>query len=534
MQRLSLCFIFIGLCFRLSAQVPGEYLLLLHSLAEEEGFRLRHPDLKLEGLVPDMPLWLGRRAPNSGLNLDLLRRDPAVRLAQANHELKPRSLPNDSLLSLQWSLLNLGGSGHVAGNDIGVSQLWAWTHGGTTALGDTIVIAIIDSGMDSSHRDFEDNLWRNYGEIPNNGLDEDHNGYVDDYLGYNALDQNDRIYSQTDDHGTAIAGLIGAKGNNRRGITGISPKVKLMIIRSNFNTTEAVVLRAYGYALRQRQRYNASQGQSGAYVVGTNSAWGRDFGQASQAPLWCAMYDSLGEAGILNIASTTNFSVNVDVSGDLPSTCPSPYLLTVTNLNRFNALGAGYGQLHVDMGSYGDGTYSTKGGNSYGSFGGTSAASAHVSGGLALLYALACDSFLRTDRDNPGAQALRMKDFLMQGGRFTPSLERRTVSDKRLHLPGSWARLLAWCQGLLAQEALPSTPPLRLYPNPNPLVLDWPGASLPLDYELYNLLGQKLGQGQCQETPCNLDFWPNLEPGLYFLHCREGRGRGQGLQFKQE
>ena len=84
----------------------------------------------------------------------------------------------------------------------------------------------------------------------------------------------------------------------------------------------------------QRKRYNDSEGAEGAFVVSTNSSWGIDYGQPSSAPMWCAMYDSLGAYGIVSAGATINGNVNVDVEGDLPTACASDYLLSVTNLGR--------------------------------------------------------------------------------------------------------------------------------------------------------------------------------------------------------
>ena len=80
--------------------------------------------------------------------------------------------------------------------------------------------------------------------------------------------------------------------------------------------------------------YNETDGEEGAFVVATNSSWGIDNAPASEAPLWCAMYDTLGQYGILSAGATTNTNTDVDFEGDLPTSCPSEYLLSVTNMNH--------------------------------------------------------------------------------------------------------------------------------------------------------------------------------------------------------
>lgn len=89
-----------------------------------------------------------------------------------------------------------------------------------------------------------------------------------------------------------------------------------------FNQSEAVALRAYGYCLKQRRVYNQTNGSKGAFVVVTSSSFGVDYGQPANYPLWCAFYDSLGNAGILSAGATANLNINIDVTGDIPTSCP--------------------------------------------------------------------------------------------------------------------------------------------------------------------------------------------------------------------
>src|SRR5690606_36199811 len=144
-----------------------------------------------------------------------------------------------------------------------------------------------------------------YHEIPNNGIDDDGNGYVDDFLGWDADAADDDITGGTfgGGHGTPVAGIVGAKGNNGIGVTGVNWNVKLMIVVGGGNEAQAIA--AYSYPLSLRKLYNQTGGQRGAFVVSTNASWGIDFTQASTAPLWCAMYDTLGAYGILNAGATT-------------------------------------------------------------------------------------------------------------------------------------------------------------------------------------------------------------------------------------
>ena len=98
--------------------------------------------------------------------------------------------------------------------------------GGTSATGDEIVVAILDNGFSRDHPDLEANFWVNENEIPDNGIDDDLNGYMDDYLGYN-IDENNGNINNAGDHGTEVAGIIGAVGNDGIGMVGINWNIKI-------------------------------------------------------------------------------------------------------------------------------------------------------------------------------------------------------------------------------------------------------------------------------------------------------------------
>lgn len=375
--------------------------------------------------------------------LDWLRHQSYIQTAQLNHYVKLReqpnaTTPNDPNFNNQWHHINTGIGGGIAGVDMDSDLAWDITTGGETILGDTIVIAIIDNGIDLNHTDIIANRWVNQAEIPNNNIDDDNNGYVDDYLGWAPITNNDAI-SGGNGHGTAVAGIAGAEGDNNTGVVGVNWNVKLMIIRNNFIATESIVLQSYGYALQQRKIYNQTNGQQGAYVVATNASWGINYGKPADAPLWCSFYDTLGKYGILNIGATTNTNTDVDVQGDLPTTCPSDYLVAVTNLDKQGrkVMNAGYGQTSIDLGAFGEGVYTARTANSYGTFGGTSAAAPQVAGAVGLLYAGACTNFMNYSRVHPDSAALRIKDYILNGTVPVIDLDGTTVSEGYLNLNNS-------------------------------------------------------------------------------------------------
>ena len=358
--------------------------------------------------------------------LNKIRTNSNVVNVQYNHTVSYRNTPDDSLFYKQWSLNNTGQTGGQNDADIDADLAWDLTTGGISPSGDTIVICVVDNGIDTSHVDLMGNLWKNYGEIRGNGIDDDGNGYVDDYLGWNTYLNND--YISGGNHGTPVAGIIGAKGDNKIGISGINRNVKLMILLNG--DEEADIIGAYLYALKMRKLYNESNGKKGAFVVATNSSFGIDNAKAENHPIWCSIYDSLGVAGILNIGATTNNNTNVDEYGDMPSSCPGDYLLTVTNMDKYNQKvnGAGYGIKSIDIGAYGKETYSLKNYGNYGSFGGTSAATPHATGVAGLVYAYG-SKLDELSHSNPSNAALMAKDAIISSTVHNSTLENITVSE---------------------------------------------------------------------------------------------------------
>lgn len=364
---------------------------------------------------------------------------------QRNRIIEERNTPNDINFPLQWQLRNTGQSGGVIGADINILDAWDVTTGGLTALGDTIVVCIIDDGLDFLHPDMKENIWINHLEIPDDGIDNDSNGYVDDYSGWNVLLQNDDITIDAS-HGTPVAGIVGAVGNNEVGVAGVNWKVKLMIVDYGA-TTEANALAAYSYPYNFRKRYNETQGAEGAFVVATNASWGIDFGKSEDAPLWCALYDSLGRVGILNACATANRNVNVDVDGDLPTSCESDYLISVTNVNKNNnkVSSAGFGRKSVDLGAYGSEAYTVRKGGDYGAFGGTSAATPHVAGTIGLMYSTPCTRLAEMSRQNPSLAALMVKDMILSSVTPNASLQGITVTGGVLNVAGAMQKSLTLC-----------------------------------------------------------------------------------------
>ncbi|GAB5399392.1 MAG: hypothetical protein Aureis2KO_09770 [Aureisphaera sp.] len=463
-----------------------------------------------------MNIWRLQLSPSSmseSESVATLYSDPDVLIAQKNHIVKSRAtVPDDALFGNQWQYFQDNDK------DIDADEAWDITTGGVTMNGDVIVAAVLDDGIDLNHEDFEDNLWINEAEIPDNDVDDDNNNYVDDYLGWSIVTDDDNIAGGG--HGTPVAGIIGAKGNNAIGVTGVNWDTKVMVIKNDFNTNEAAVIEAYSYVLEARMLYNATAGAEGSFVVSTNASWGVDFGNPDDAPLWCALYDTLGENGILSCGATINDNQNVDIIGDLPTACPSEYLITVTNtdITDNKVLFAGYGAETIDLGAPGAGAYNTALGNTYGGFGGTSGATPHVTGTIALVYSAPCQNFADLVVSDPAGAARAVRDFILQGVDPNESLKGITTTGGRLNVNNAVQGLMDNCDVLAANDFEGELNGIQVYPNPAQSTISISNTkNAPISkLHIYGMDGKLMNghQEYVQET-INVDF---LAAGMYILH----------------
>lgn len=407
---------------------------------------------KVRLLSQRMNIWLFEYIPNNfkssdhNVLLENVRRHSSVNIAQFNHtNIHIRqTFPDDTYFTNQWNLHNTGQNGGTIDADIDAPEAWDLTTSGSTGFGDEIVVAIIDGGCDLTHSDL--NFFKNTNEIPGNSIDDDNNGYIDDYDGWDAYNHDGTIPG--DAHGTHCAGIAGAIGNNANGVSGVNWNVKVLPVAGSSNQ-EATVVEAYGYVLELRATYNETDGAEGAFIVSTSSSFGVDYGNPDDYPLWCAFYDSLGEAGMISAAATANINLDIDVNGDVPTACPSDYLISVTNTTNTDnkRSSAGYGATTIDLGAPGTSVYSTvTGGYSY--MTGTSMSTPHVAGAIAFLYANACPILLNEYKDDPGTVALIMKQFIMDGVDPISDLNGITVTGGRLNLFNSALLVLEYSGGI--------------------------------------------------------------------------------------
>lgn len=423
-----------------------------------------------------------------------------------------RTLPNDPLVGQQWAL-----------DIIKAPEVWDVLKGGLSVNGDTLVVAVIDDGFDISHPDLLENRWVNHNEIPDNGKDDDGNGYIDDVYGFDFLSNTSSI--PVHPHGTAASGIIGAKGDNNKGVTGINWNIKLMFLSGAGAIDD--VIRAYEYVRKMRKNYNDSNGQKGAMIVATNSSFGIDYEFPQNFPGWCEMYDKMGEVGVLSCAATANNNVDVDDVGDMPSRCTSPYLIVVTNTSQSDEKysAAAYGAVSVDLGAPGIKIRSTYPQNTYSDFDGCSAACPVVTGAAALLYSVPIEQFKEKYKTDPAQIALLVKKSILNGVDSKSSLSGKTTSGGRLNL---YKALTEIQKETGRQFSIDIDPGMVTLTNNNNLTVKYSVSEFTGNQLLViNPLGQILYTNDLTPNPFdeNSVLVPidQLAAGIYFVALRNGK-----------
>ncbi|MBI4851198.1 MAG: S8 family serine peptidase [Acidobacteria bacterium] len=331
-----------------------------------------------------------------------------------NKTKKSPLIPNDPYFESLWGLSNVGQKindkpGGVVGADINVLDAWELSTGD-----DQMVIGVIDTGIDYTHPDINPNIWVNENEIPNNGIDDDNNGVIDDIHGYNAIDDSGDPMDDND-HGTHCAGTIGAAGDNGEGIVGVNWKVKLMglkFLSSDGSGSLNDALEAINYVLEMKKR--------GVNIRILSNSWGG--GGYSQA-----LHDAiktLNKEGILFVAAAGNSATNIDNDPHYPSSYQADNVLAVAaidnqdNIARFS----NYGVKSVHIGAPGVDIYSTIPGNEYAFFSGTSMATPHVSGVTSLMLV-----------NNPSLTPKEIIDRIVSSSTKTTALAGKTISGGRIN-----------------------------------------------------------------------------------------------------
>ncbi|RLT02816.1 MAG: hypothetical protein DWI21_16715 [Planctomycetota bacterium] len=356
-----------------------------------------------------------------GLNVSTaitrLRNNPSIAIAEPNWVFTTQQTSNDPYYTAApYRLWGMYGDDSVTPtNQFGSQADEAWASGNVGST--SVVVGIIDEGIDYTHPDLAANIWTNPGEVAANGVDDDANGYIDDIHGWDFFNNDNSIFDGSgDDHGTHVAGTIGGVGGNGQGVAGVAWNVTMISAKflgpSGGSLADAV--EALDYLTNLKTKY-------GVNLVATNNSWGGGgFSQSLQDAI-----NRAANAGILFIAAAGNDGSNNDSTARYPSNYNNVIAVAAIDSSGNLASFSNYGATDVDLGAPGVGIYSTLPGGTYGSYSGTSMATPHVTGAAAL-YAAA----------HPGASANTIRAALLSSAQATPtaSLVGKTVTGGRLNV----------------------------------------------------------------------------------------------------
>ncbi len=344
--------------------------------------------------------------------------DPLVKAAEPNYVFQSRVIPDDPFYTFQWDLNNVGQTGGTPDADIDAPEAWDIFTGTSNT-----VVAVIDSGIDYTHPDLIPNMWRNPGEIPFDGLDNDNNGYIDDVYGINpSAGTTDRM--DGDGHGTHVAGTIGAAGNNTEGVTGINWDVQLMAVKVLDDTgvgTTAGIVAGIDYVTMMKTQYNIN-------ILVSNNSWG---GYFYSQPIYDAIVAHT-DADILFVAAAGNDTNNNDIIPSYPDSYDIDGIVSVAATGVVDELTwySNFGVTTVDLAAPGGTLLTSAGwdilstvpGGGYDYKAGTSMAAPHVAGVAALVRGLA-----------PNFDLLDTKQLLLDTVDLLPDLDGNVLSGGRLN-----------------------------------------------------------------------------------------------------
>lgn len=346
-----------------------------------------------------------------------IKKDTSVETCEPDIIRKLQALPNDPGFADQWSLRDL-----VNAADIGAETAWNVSTGNTETL-----IGVIDSGIYRQHEDLSANLWSNPNE-PVDGIDNDGNGYVDDINGVNS-DSGSGDVSDCNGHGTHVSGIIGARGNNGVGVSGVNWVTSLVVVNTDRgdcsgSASVSSIIAAYDYFYDLRQRGHA--------VRVINASFGGEGEIAAEQQA----IQRLGSVDVLLVAAAGNDNRELDSFPSYPASYELPNIITVgaTGPTRLRAAYSNFGQ-SVDIAApggdsdYGGGTilstYSpdASGGALYSGLEGTSMATPMVTGAIGLLASL--KSYLTGEQ---------LKQILLETATSVPALDGSVAAGRFLNL----------------------------------------------------------------------------------------------------
>lgn len=365
--------------------------------------------------------------------LNQLKTDPSVVFVELNYWLKPVEVSNDPSYSdgTLWGMYGddapmCGPSGTTNPNGIDAEEAWSYGYTGSKS----IYVGVVDEGIQVSHPELAPNIWVNPYDVAD-GVDNDGNGLKDDIYGWDFANDDNSVYDAGgDSHGTHVAGTIGAKGGNGAGVAGVNWNVSM--ISAKFLGAEGGYLSDAIDAINYMRDLKVRHGLN---IVALNNSWG---GGWYSAALHTAILRAAKQE-ILFVAAAGNNSINSDFLGSYPasyttlqgsgleSAASYEAVIAVAAIDAAGGLAyfSNYGARSVDIGAPGVNVFSTIPTSSYKAFSGTSMATPHVTGAVAL-YASAF----------PNRSARQIRDALLARAIPTSSLQGKTVTGGRLSLGG--------------------------------------------------------------------------------------------------
>jgi len=333
-----------------------------------------------------------------------LNANPYVEYAEPDYyRYAKTTLPSDSRFFEQWSLHNTGQANGIPDADIDAPEAWDLTTGR-----EDVVVAVLDSGIDYTHEDLKDNMWRNPGEIPGNGIDDDDSGYVDDVYGIDAV-ENSGDPMDNDGHGTHTSGSISAVGNNGIGVTGICWNSKIMALR---------FLSLDGGSISDEVECIQYAVNHGVKIISGS------FGEYNFSLSEKNAIDAAGNSGVLFVFAAGNEGEDNETKPHYPSGYDSENIIAVGVSDRYDRLvsWSDYGITTVDIAAPGDDILSTVLNNGYRRESGSSMATPHVAGLAALLKSY-----------NPSLTWLDIKNLILNNGDKIPTAEGKLLTGSRIN-----------------------------------------------------------------------------------------------------
>ncbi|HYG09677.1 MAG TPA: S8 family serine peptidase, partial [Pyrinomonadaceae bacterium] len=315
---------------------------------------------------------------------------------------------------------------YVSGEMYGLNRISAPAAWNTTVGSQSVVVGVLDGGVNISHPDLSPNIWANPAEANGaTGVDDDGNGFIDDVNGWDFVHGDKTVFDNEDgdDHATHVAGTIGAKGNNNMGVVGVNWDVSILslkVLGPNGGSTSNIVS-GYNYARKLRE--------AGVNLRVLNNSYG---GPGKSLAALDAI-NQLNNAGILFVVAAGNSSRDNFSFPDFPASYDAPNVLAVASTNSGDLLSpfSNFGARLVSMGAPGSNILSTTPNNTYSFFSGTSMASPHVAGAAAPICAA-----------NPSITTAQLRGVLAFTGDRISALETKTTTGRRLNVANALASAL--------------------------------------------------------------------------------------------